>query len=1677
MNVFKRAQLSAFSIILTAIFLGLSVQLIAQTAPQKMNYQGVARDASGKAIIEQIISLRIGVLSSTNMERHVYAEEHEVTTNKLGLFTLHIGDGKTIEGQMKDINWGATDHYISVELDTDNSGRFVEMGVSQLLSVPYAFYSERSGTTDDNSRTLTSDGWVTHGNTGTDAATDFIGTSDAQDLVFRTNNTEVGRFTTGGDLGLSAGNEYMIGGGRALAIDGAENIFMGPQTGSNISTGNGNLMVGHRSGRNTTTGRFNSFLGYKAGESNTVGNYNSFFGALAGVYNTGGNNNFFGRSAGYANTGNSNNFFGNYAGQNNQGNNNTFIGLYSGQNNTTGNNNTFLGRNAGLSNTTGTGNTYIGRDADGTSGLINATAIGTNASVTQSNSVVLGNNANVGIGTSAPSYLLDVKGDVGIQGRIYDTSGDAGTSGQVLSTTGTGTNWVDAGSGGATGPTGPTGVAGTNGSNGTNGATGATGAVGLTGAAGTNGTNGINGATGTAGTNGTNGATGANGTNGATGPTGAAGATGATGPAASGNTLDEAYDQGGVGSGRAITADNGAVRINGGDGFIVTGTYGSGDIIEVSGAGQRMFFNPRDAAFRAGSVDGTQWDYANIGYYSVALGSNTIASGQSATAMGFNSDATNSFSTAMGWDNTASGHSSTSLGQHTTASGTASLSVGAYTEAESGFETVLGRFDTDYTPNSTTDWDAADRLFVVGNGTGFSGLRSDALVILKNGNTGIGTSTPTQLLHLSGTSGTDGIKFPDGTVQTTAFSGGGNTLDAAYDQGGQGAGRTITADSGAVHISGEDGFLVTGTFNTGDSILISGAGTRMFFNPKKSAFRAGTASSTQWNSSNVGDYSTAMGLSTIASGFSSTAMGLGTVASGKYSMAFGYFTTAKSAFETVIGDGNSDYTPNSTTAWNDEDRLFVVANGVNILGGHNAMVILKNGNTGIGISLPKAILHIEDNMLVTGTFGTGYSVNVSGEGSRMIFNSRKAAFRAGDIDSDQWDDGNIGNYSAAMGRNTEATGNYSFSMGLGATASGHASDAWGQSTTASGYWSTAKGFSTTASGRYAVAMGGNTSAESGFETTIGQWNTDYTPQDATGWNVLDRLFVVGNGTVSSSRSDALVVLKSGKTGIGPSVPLVKLHVSDKGGILVTGTFGGADSTLVSGAGERMFFNPERAAFRAGSVDGTQWDAANVGNYSFASGLNTTASNDYAIAAGRNSVASGQSSVAMGFFNSATGSNSTAFGRTATASGNDSFAAGYRPTAGGASSTATGEFSAASGDASVAMGYYCNASSNYAMAAGQNSVASGIAAISLGKQTTASGDYSTAFSELATATGVNSFAAGYRASAGGIHSIAMGRDASASGDYSVSLGLGNVGSGSSSFASGTNSVASGVRSVAMSNATASGYASVAIGSDIIAESSYETVIGRYDTDYTPVETGSSFSEFDRLFVVGNGDGFTRSDAMVILKNGNTGIDVSNPQTKLHVSSGNWDVSTTNGDMMIGDGTYNLKFGVADGGGGAGIGRINMVGGLARLYLGGAGNDVLAVTGSNVGVGITTPGYLFHVNGTAAKPGGGSWTAVSDRRLKQNVRPYTDGLEKILSIEPVNFHYNQASGMDTKPEYVGVIAQELKEIAPYMVGNFEKDGTEYYDVNNSAMMYMMVNAIKELNERLKTLEDENKRLMEK
>jgi uncharacterized protein (TIGR02145 family) len=114
-------------------------------APQSFNYQAVARDASGAVLSNQAVNFRISLLQGSTTGVISYTETHSVTTNLLGLVNFAIGGGTVVNGNFATINWAQGPYFAQIELDANNSGTYVIMSTTQLLSVPYAQYAEKSG--------------------------------------------------------------------------------------------------------------------------------------------------------------------------------------------------------------------------------------------------------------------------------------------------------------------------------------------------------------------------------------------------------------------------------------------------------------------------------------------------------------------------------------------------------------------------------------------------------------------------------------------------------------------------------------------------------------------------------------------------------------------------------------------------------------------------------------------------------------------------------------------------------------------------------------------------------------------------------------------------------------------------------------------------------------------------------------------------------------------------------------------------------------------------------------------------------------------------------------------------------------------------------------------------------------------------------------------------------------------------------------------------------------------------------------------------------------------------------------------------------------------------------------------------------------------------------------------
>lgn len=286
--------------------------------------------------------------------------------------------------------------------------------------------------------------WSSLGNTGTNANTNFLGTTDAQALVVKTNNVERMRVSSTGNVGIGiATPAYALDVFAATNPMRLQGLANGASTDSILTIDPSTGLV-----RKSTMSAIkltdlplgaitDSFVvindGYirKLGIDDVIDTYAWSLDGNAGTID---GTNFIGTTdnipfnirvnnekAGRIDNTNANAFFGYQSGNANTiGTNNTAMGDQALKVTTTGTNNVALGYRAGLTNTTGGNNTLIGYQANvSAAALSNATAIGYNAVVGASNSLVLGGTGadavNVGIGTTTPSVKIDVDGALALR--------------------------------------------------------------------------------------------------------------------------------------------------------------------------------------------------------------------------------------------------------------------------------------------------------------------------------------------------------------------------------------------------------------------------------------------------------------------------------------------------------------------------------------------------------------------------------------------------------------------------------------------------------------------------------------------------------------------------------------------------------------------------------------------------------------------------------------------------------------------------------------------------------------------------------------------------------------------------------------------------------------------------------------------------------------------------------------------------------------------------------------------------------------------------------------------------------------------------------------------------------------------------------------------------------------
>ena len=132
-------------LILALIFMTVSIQLYAESgAPQGFNYQAVVRNSSGSIVASSPVGLKFNIHTGSPTGSVVYTQADTVITTPDGIFTIVIGGGN-ITGGFDSIRWANNTFYLQVMVDIDGGNNYLDMGTSQMVSVPYALYARTAG--------------------------------------------------------------------------------------------------------------------------------------------------------------------------------------------------------------------------------------------------------------------------------------------------------------------------------------------------------------------------------------------------------------------------------------------------------------------------------------------------------------------------------------------------------------------------------------------------------------------------------------------------------------------------------------------------------------------------------------------------------------------------------------------------------------------------------------------------------------------------------------------------------------------------------------------------------------------------------------------------------------------------------------------------------------------------------------------------------------------------------------------------------------------------------------------------------------------------------------------------------------------------------------------------------------------------------------------------------------------------------------------------------------------------------------------------------------------------------------------------------------------------------------------------------------------------------------------
>jgi hypothetical protein len=202
-----------------------------------------------------------------------------------------------------------------------------------------------------------------------------------------------------------------------------------------------------------------------------------------------------------------------------------------------------------------------------------------------------------------------------------------------------------------------------------------------------------------------------------------------------------------------------------------------------------------------------------------------------------------------------------------------------------------------------------------------------------------------------------------------------------------------------------------------------------------------------------------------------------------------------------------------------------------------------------------------------------------------------------------------------------------------------------------------------------------------------------------------------------------------------------------------------------------------------------------------------------------------------------------------------------------------------------------------------------------------------------------------------------------------------------------------------------------------------------------------------------DGLAVGANQIGLAGGNVGIGTTTPSSKLQIVGGDISIDGDRGIRRAGD-NFIIGFqtslpGIVIGSGSPEDKVVIRAGAVERVRFDNNGN---------VGIGTTAPTSTLTVNGTAGKPGGGSWDVFSDERLKNIKSNFYRGLQAIMQLQPIRYQYkaNNPFSLKSDVEHIGFSAQAVQKIIPEAV---TQNSEGYLMINNDPILWTMMNAIKE------------------